>query len=319
MSFLAPGRLWLLLGVAALLGAYLLLQRRRSRYAMRFTNLPLLERVAAATPGWRRHVPAGLFLSMLALLVVGFAQPTDEVQVPRERATVLVAVDVSLSMHATDVQPDRLAAARAAAAEFVGSLPREFNIGLIAFAGNATVVVPPVTDRDALRAGLDRLDIDSTGLAGTAIGEAIAASLEAVRTLDAQAAAEPPPARIVLLSDGANTAGRAPDTMAAEAAAAEIPVDTISVGTEDGEVAIGGQWQGVPVNGETLRAVAELTGGAYHEAGTATELRDVYADIGSSVGYRSEQRDVSSRFIGFGLVLALATAGSSMLWFSRIP
>ncbi|PXY19002.1 VWA domain-containing protein [Prauserella muralis] len=319
MTFLSPGRLWLLLAVAALLVAYLVLQRRRSRYAMRFTNLPLLERVSAARPGWRRHVPAGLFLAMLGLLVVGFARPADEVQVPRERATVLVAVDVSLSMRATDVQPDRLAAARDAAAEFVGTLPEEFNVGLVAFAGNATVVVPPVTDRDALLAGLDRLSIGNTGTAGTAIGEAIAASLEAVRSLDARAATEPPPARVVLLSDGANTSGRSPAEMAAQAATEEIPVDTISVGTEAGEVDIGGRTQGVPVDGETLRMVAEQTGGAYHEAATASELREVYGDIGSSVGFRSEQRDVSSRFIGFGLVFALATAGTSMLWFSRIP
>ncbi|PXY23503.1 VWA domain-containing protein [Prauserella coralliicola] len=319
MSFLSPERLWLLLGVAALLVAYVLLQRRRSRYAMRFTNLPLLERVASARPGWRRHVPAGLFLAMLGLLVVGFAQPVDEVRVPRERATVLVAVDVSLSMRAADVPPDRLAAARDAAAEFVNGLPEEFNVGLVAFAGNATVLVPPVTDRDALHAGLDRLDVGATGTAGTAIGEAIAASLDAVRGLDAQAVTEPPPARIVLLSDGANTAGRSPEDMAADAGAADIPVDTISVGTEDGEVEISGQWQDVPVDGETLRMVAEQTGGSYHEAATATELRDVYGDIGSSVGYRTEERDASSRFIGFGLLAALATAGTSMLWFSRIP
>ncbi|PRX49177.1 Ca-activated chloride channel family protein [Prauserella shujinwangii] len=319
MTFLSPVRLWLLLGVAALLVAYLVLQRRRSRYALRFTNLPLLERIAAARPGWRRHVPAGLFLTMLALLVVGFAQPADAVRVPRERATVLVAVDVSPSMGAADVRPDRLGAARDAAEEFVATLPGEFNVGLVAFAGNATVLVPPGTDRDAFRSGLDRLADGDLGPAGTAIGEAIATALGAVRTVDARAVVEPPPARIVLLSDGANTTGRAPGAMADEAAAAEIPVDTISVGTEDGAVRIGGRWQDVPVDGETLRMVAERTGGAYHEAATATELREVYGDIGGTVGYRTEQRDVSSRFIGFGLVLALATAGTSMLWFSRIP
>lgn len=319
MTFLSAGRLWLLAAVAALLVAYIVVQRRRSKYAVRFTNLPLLDKVAPKKPGWRRHVPAGLFLAMLAVLVVGFAQPTAAVQVPKERATVVVAVDVSRSMGATDVAPDRLAAARAAAHEFVGLLPDGFNVGLVAFAGNASVVVPPVTDRAALREGIDRLTLGSAGSSGTAIGEAITASLQAVRSLDDSAAQEPPPARAVVLSDGANTTGREPEEAAAEAARSNIPVDTISVGTANGSVEIGGTQQAVPVDGETLRAVAEQTGGTYHEASTATELRDVYADIGSSVGYDTEQRDISSRFIGIGLLLALGTTAASMFWFSRIP
>ncbi|RSM86658.1 VWA domain-containing protein [Kibdelosporangium aridum] len=319
MTFLSAGRLWLLAAVAALLVAYIVVQRRRSKYAVRFTNLPLLDKVAPKKPGWRRHVPAGLFLAMLAVLVVGFAQPTAAVQVPKERATVVVAVDVSRSMGATDVAPDRLAAARAAAHEFVNLLPGGFNVGLVAFAGNASVVVPPVTDRAALRDGIDRLTLGSAGTNGTAIGEAITASLQAVRSLDDSAAQDPPPARAVVLSDGANTTGREPEDAAAEAAQANIPVDTISVGTANGSVEIGGTQQAVPVDGETLRAVAEQTGGTYHEAATATELRDVYADIGSSVGYDTEQRDISSRFIGIGLLLALGTTAASMFWFSRIP
>lgn len=317
MTFLASGRLWLLAGVVALVILYVVLQIRRSKYAVRFTNLPLLEKVAPTRPGWRRHLPASLFVIMLALLVVGFAQPAAAVQVPRERATVIVAVDVSPSMGADDVPPDRLAAARAAAHDFVDLLPEQFNVGLVAFAGTAQVVVAPVTDRDALRAGIDRLTIGTVAQPGTAIGDAIAASLQAVRTADA--GAEPPPARAVVLSDGANTQGTDPAVAASEAAAAEIPVDTISVGTADGAIDQGGDRMAVPVNGETLRAVAERTGGTYHEASTTNELRDVYADIGSSVGFRTEQQDVSYRFIGLGLLFGLATAGTSLLWFSRLP
>jgi Ca-activated chloride channel family protein len=319
MTFQSAGRLWLLAGVVALIALYLVLQRRRSRYAVRFTNLPLLERVAPTRPGWRRHVPAGLFVVMMALLVVGFAQPAAAVEVPRERATVIIAVDVSPSMAADDVPPDRLAAARSAAHDFVDLLPAEFNVGLVAFAGNAQVVVAPVTDRDALRAGIDDLTIGTIGLPGTAIGEAIAASLQSVRTVDVQASEEPPPARAVVLSDGANTAGREPATAAAEAAEAGVPVDTISVGTAGGTIDQNGQDQPVPVNGDTLAQVAEVTGGSYHEAATTDELREVYADIGSSVGYRTEQQDVSYRFIGLGLVFGLATAGTSLAWFSRLP
>ena len=325
MTWLSPERLWLLAGVAALVVAYVLLQRRRSRYAVRFTNLKLLDRVAPKRPQWRRHVPAGLFLAMLALLVVGFARPQSEVQVPRERATVLVAVDVSRSMLATDVDPDRLTAAKAAAHQFVAELPEQFNVGLVGFAGSASVLVPPVTDRAAVDAGIDRLSEGTAGRAGTAIGDAIATSLEAIRTLDAEAGEDVPPARVVVLSDGANTAGQDPAEAAAQATELGVPVDAISFGTTNGTIggsALGGGGGGsqpVPVDGETLRAVADATGGNYFEAGSAEELRSAYADIGSSVGYETETQDVSARFIGFGLLFAMLAALASMFWFARLP
>ncbi len=319
MSWQSPLRLWLLLGVLALVVAYLVMQRRRSRYAVRFTNLRLLDRVAPQRPAWRRHVPAGLFLAMLALLVVGFARPSAEVRVPRERATVMVAVDVSTSMLATDVEPDRLAAAKEAARRFVDGLPDEFNVGLVAFAGSAAVLVPPSTDRDALEEGIDRLAEGITGVQGTAIGEAINTSLGAVKSLDNEAAKEPPPARIILLSDGANTSGMDPMEAAAEAVTAEVPVHSISFGTPSGFVDRGGRPIQVPVDGQTLKAVAEETGGMFHEASTTDELRAVYDDIGSSVGYRTERQDVSARFIGLGLVFAMGAAAGSMRWFSRLP
>ncbi|MFG2060177.1 VWA domain-containing protein [Micromonospora sp. NPDC048871] len=319
MIWESPIRLWLLLGVAALALAYLVAQRRRSRYAVRFTNLRLLDRVAPQRPTWRRHLPAGLFLAMLALLVVGFARPTAEVRVPRERATVMVAVDVSTSMLATDVDPDRLSAAKSAAREFVDGLPREFNVGLVAFAGSAAVLVPPSTDREALDEGIQRLAEGITGVQGTAIGEAISTSLGAVRALDEQATTEPPPARIIVLSDGANTSGMDPMEAAAEAVAVEVPVHTISFGTPGGFVDRGGRPIQVPVDGETLQAVAEQTGGAFHQADTSDELRAVYDDIGSSVGWRKERQDISARFIGLGLVFAMGAAFGSMRWFSRLP
>lgn len=319
MIWESPVRLWLLLGVLALAVGYLMMQRRRSRYAVRFTNLRLLDRVAPERPAWRRHVPAGLFLAMLALLVVGFARPTAEVQVPRERATVMVAVDVSTSMLATDVEPDRLSAAKEAARQFVDGLPDEFNVGLVAFAGSAAVLVPPGIDRESLHEGIDRLAEGATGVQGTAIGEAISTSLGAVKGLDSQAAKEPPPARIILLSDGANTSGMDPMEAAAGAVAVEVPVHTISFGTPSGFVDRGGRPIQVPVDGQTLRAVAEETGGVFHEASTSDELRAVYDDIGSSVGYRTERQDVSARFIGLGLVFAMGAAAGSMRWFSRLP
>jgi Ca-activated chloride channel family protein len=315
----SPERLWLLVGVAALLAAYVVMQRRRSRYAVRFTNLRLLDRVAPHRPAWRRHVPAGLFLAMMALLVVGFARPAADVRVPRERATVMIAVDVSTSMLANDVRPNRLAAAKSAAQRFVDVLPDEFNVGLVAFAGSAAVFVPPGTDREALRNGIQRLSEGSTGVQGTAIGEAIATSLGAINALDAKATSDPPPARIVLLSDGANTSGIEPADAAGQAAQARVQVHTISFGTASGAFERGGRAVRVPVDGQTLEAVAEMTGGGYHEASSSTELRAVYEDIGTSVGYRMERQDVSARFIGIGLLLAVAAATGSMLWFSRLP
>ncbi|MGC4787878.1 VWA domain-containing protein [Micromonospora sp. DT178] len=319
MIWQSPVRLWLLLGVLALAVGYLLMQRRRSRYAVRFTNLRLLDRVAPHRPAWRRHVPAGLFLAMLALLVVGFARPTAEVRVPRERATVMVAVDVSTSMLAGDVEPDRLSAAKESARRFVDGLPDEFNVGLVAFAGSAAVLVPPSTDREALHEGIERLVEGATGVQGTAIGEAISTSLGAVKGFDSQAAKDPPPARIILLSDGANTSGIDPMEAASEAIDMKVPVHTISFGTPGGTVDRGGRPIQVPVDGQTLRAVAEETGGVFHEASTSDELRAVYEDIGTSVGYRTERQDVSARFIGLGLMFAMGAAAGSMRWFARLP
>lgn len=320
MSFLSPERLWLLLGVAALIAGYVVLQRRRSRYAVRFTNLKLLDKLAPRRPAWRRHVPAALFLLMFVLLVIGFARPTADTRVPRERATVIIAVDVSTSMLANDVLPDRLEAAKASAKAFAEGLPAQFNVGLVAFAGSASVVVAPVTDRVALANGIDRLTEGSTGIGGTAIGEAIDVAMESIRGIDAQAAEEPPPARVVLLSDGANTSGRDPDEAAQDALNAGIPVDTISFGTPAGVLnGRGGVPMRVPVDGETLQAVAEGTGGNYHEALSTAELQAVYEDIGTSVGYTTERTDISARFIGIGLLLALAAALASMFWFSRLP
>ncbi len=319
MGFQSPWRLWLLLGVAALALAYLAVQRRRRVDSARFTDPQVLRRIAPARPAWRRHLSATLFLITLSSLTLGFAQPQDKVRVPRERATVMVVVDVSASMQADDVEPNRLAAAKSAAAEFADGLPKVFNVGLVAFAGNASVMVSPGTDRGALRSGIERLAEQNVSYPGTAIGEAIVTSLRAIKSLDAESATNPPPARVVLLSDGANTSGVSPDQAASQANDARVPVDTISVGTPQGAVDLNGRKVRVPVDGVSLRAVAEMTGGGYHEAASTKQLRSVYEDIGSSVGYRTVRHDISRRFIGLGLFAALAVAGTSLLWSSRLP
>ncbi|MFI6294469.1 VWA domain-containing protein [Nonomuraea sp. NPDC050790] len=313
MTLISPVWLWLLVPVALLALAYVLMSVRRSAYAVRFTNLDLLDKVAPKRPRWRRHVPAGALLAMFALLVLGFARPTAEVQVPRERATIMVAFDVSASMGATDVAPDRFTAARAAATQFVRGLPERFNLGLVTFSSEASVAVPPTTDRQAVFSALDRL----TTASGTAIGDAVYSSLEAIAGLDREA--ETPPAHIVLLSDGSNTTGRSVREAAAQAASRGVPVTTIAYGTPGGTVELQGSRVPVPVDGPALRELAESAGGGFYEAASGDELQAVYQDIGTSVGYRTERQEIWMWFVAAGLAAALVAAVGSMIWFSRLP
>ncbi len=316
MSFLAPGRLWLLLLVAALVAVHAVQARRRSRYAVRFTDLDLLASVAPRRPGWRRHVPAGLLALALVALTVGFARPQGQVEVPRERATVLVALDTSLSMQALDVEPDRDTAARRAATRFVEDLPERFNVGLVSFSGIASLVVPPTQEHSAVSSALQDLDLGS----GTAIGEAVLASVGALSLVPgAEDGSGPPPARIVLLSDGTNTVGRPVDAAVQAARDAGVPVSTIAFGTQEGVVEVDGTEIAVPVDRAALRALAEATGGTAYEAESGDALEAVYADIGSQVGTTTEQREVTARWTGLGLALAALAAALGLLWGTRIP
>lgn len=315
MTFLSPERLWLLGLLPALVAVYVLMQLRRRNYAVRFTNLALLSQVAPRRPGWRRHVAAALFLVMIALMMVGFARPAATVKVPRDRATIMVAVDVSLSMMARDVSPSRFEAAKAAAKKFIGELPARFNVGVVAFAGNANLVAAPSDDRTAAIASLDQLALAKR----TAIGEAVFTSLQAVRSFDAEARQDPPPAHIVLLSDGDNTTGRTVQEAIDASRVSQIPVSTIAFGTPYGTVDIEGETTSVSVNKETLRALADSTEGKAYEAADADQLREVYANIGTSLGFETEHRDVAARYIGIALMFALAAGGASLAWFSRLP
>lgn len=315
LIFLSRGRLWLLLLVAALGAAYVLMQLRRKDYAVRFTNLALLASIAPERPGWRRHLPAAAFLLAMVALVTAFAQPARPVQVPRERASVVMAIDVSLSMEATDVEPNRLAAAQEAAKSFVDLVPARLNLGLVAFSGVAQVLVPPTDDRALLKRSIDLLQLGPR----TAVGEAVFAGLGSIASVPSVPGQEPPPGRIVLMSDGETTVGR-PNLLAARAALdAQVQISTIAFGTDHGFVTVEGQTIPVPVNRDALAEIAELTGGRAFEAATATELRRVYADIGSSIGFRTEEREVTAWVVGLALVFALAAAGGSLLWSSRLP
>ena len=315
VSFLAPGRLWLLLLPLALTVGYLVLQRRRPTYALRFTELDLLASVVSKSSAWMRHLPAALLLVSLVALTTAFARPQADVAIARERATVIVALDVSISMRAQDVIPDRISAAKQSAADFIDGLPDGFDVGLVSFSGVAALVVPPTRDHAAVVAAVQTLDLANS----TAIGEAVFASLSAAGSVAGEPGQLPPPARIVLLSDGTNTVGRPPSSAAEAARAAGVPVSTIAYGTQDGAIEVDGQLIPVPVDVAALRRLAESTGGSAFTAASGEELSAVYNDIGSQVGSTTERREVTSAVTGLALALALAGAASSLVWSARLP
>lgn len=317
MSFLSPGYLWLLVGVAAIGAAYVLVQLRRKRYVTRFTNVELLGSIAPRRPGWRRHLTFALLLIGLSVLSIGVARPTASVKVPREKATVMLAIDVSLSMEATDVLPSRIAAAKAAGQKFMDLLPTRINVGLVSFGGQATLLVTPTLNRQQVKVQIGRLRLQQS----TAIGEAIFSSLQAIQVYTQSTTAKgdkPPPARIVLLSDGTNTVGRPVSAAIAAAQKAHVQVSTIAFGTQNGTVTIDGTTQRVPADNTTLQQIATSTGGSFHTAASESELSSVYKDIGSQIGYTTKQHDVSWRYMLAGLLFLFGAAGASMLWAGRL-
>ncbi|MEH1015019.1 VWA domain-containing protein [Micromonospora sp. CPCC 206060] len=314
IRFLQPWWLLTVLPVLALTGAYVWRQLHRRSYAMRFTNVELLQTLAPKGLGWRRHAAATTLLLSLLVLATGMARPAIDTKEPLERATIMLAIDVSLSMQADDVAPNRLEAAQEAAKQFVAELPLSYNLGLVAFAKSANVLVPPSKDRAAVTSAIDALVLAEA----TATGEAVFTCLEAIRSVPADGAAGIPPARIVLLSDGYRTAGRSVEEAGAAAQAANVPVSTIAFGTDDGQVDIGGQLQRVPVDRLALAELAETTQGFFYEAASVTELKQVYQDMGSSIGFRTEPREITQWYAGMALLLALTAAGMSLLWTSRL-
>ncbi|SCL36881.1 Ca-activated chloride channel family protein [Micromonospora rhizosphaerae] len=314
IRFLQPWWLLAVLPVLALAAAYVWRQLHRRAYAMRFTNVDLLRTLAPKGLGWRRHAAATAFLLCLLTLATAMARPAMDTKEPLERATVMLAIDVSLSMQADDVAPNRLEAAQEAAKQFVGELPESYNLGLVSFAKSANVLVSPTKDREAVTTAIDGLVLAEA----TATGEAVFTCLEAIRSVPADGAAGIPPARIVLLSDGYRTSGRSIEDAAAAAQAANVPVSTIAFGTDAGQVDIGGQLQRVPVDRLALAQLAETTEGYFYEAASVSELKQVYQDMGSSIGFRTEPREITQWYAGIALLFALCAGGLSLLWSSRL-
>jgi len=300
MSFLHPERLLLLLVVVAVAVGYVLLQRRRQQAIARYTNPAMLGSIAPASLGWRRHASTALAIGALAVVVVAIAQPTHQVRVPKDEGLIVVAVDVSESMNATDVEPNRIQAAISGALDFVDKVPAGFDIGLVAFDGGARLLVSPTKDRAALTNAIDNLQ---TG-PGTAGGEAIYTALDSIKATinpDALANAKSPPAAIVLLSDGNDTGSKvSPDEAASRAASLEVPVYTVILG-QQGE-------GGGAANADLLGRIAQTTGASVATAESAGELSTVYDQLGAQLSSQLKISSSAQLFVFLAIALAIAAA-----------
>jgi Ca-activated chloride channel family protein len=335
MSFAVPIALWGLLLVPALIAAYLLAQRRRARYAVRFTNTDLLASLVTEMPRWRRHLPPLFFLLATAALLISLARPEASVLVPKEQATVVLVMDVSRSMLARDVEPSRMEAAKAAAKSFVDKVPDEFKLGVVSFSATAQPITLPTSDRRLIIAGLDSLQ----PIGSTAIGEGIREGLSLARqSADAAPPQAPPapnqpegstrpdgepPAVILLISDGKNEQGVAPEVAAQEARQDGIPVFTVALGTPDGVLLEERRGivsaRPVPPDELTLAQIANTTNGRFFRAPSSSDLQAVYDELGSRIGFEREQRDITPLFSAAGVILLIAGGLLSLRWFNRLP
>lgn len=314
LEFMRPVRLWALLAIPILLLTYALMVWRRSGGPR--TPKSTLDAVLIRQASWKRHLAVVAAVLSVAALVVAWAIPRGYEEVPRERATVIVVIDVSRSMLAEDVKPTRLAAAQSAAKEFAEMMPKAFNVGLVAFAGTASLVVPPTTDRGAVTSAIDNLQLAPS----TAIGEGIYTALDALALVppDPDHPDDPAPAAIVLLSDGESNLGRSSATAAKAAKDRGVPVNTIAYGTATGYIIDRGQKNSVPVNHAELKRIADLSGGTKYSAESIEELRKVYEGIARSIGYEKVAVETTGRYVGIallcGIVAALASIALGACW-----
>ncbi len=321
MNLLEPARLWLLFVVPVLVVAYAWLQHRKSIRAVRFTNIALLDTVAPRRPHWRQHVAVGLALLTLAAAIVLFAKPSRDVRVPidvKTQVTVVLTIDVSLSMQAQDVNPDRITAAKQAGKDFLDQLPQNFKAALVSFAGNATVDVPPTTDHAQVANAIDELKLAER----TATGEGIYTSLDVIKQDRASSGVplgRPSPALIVLLSDGNRTVGRSQDDAARAAKAMNVPVYTVALGTSQGQIVSSGQIVSVPVEIGQLEEVAKISGGQAFVASTPKDLLKAYHAVNGQLIYRTERRDATSDYVPYLLILLVLSTASGLVVASRWP
>ena len=357
MSFQSPLLLLALLLVPLAVVLYLLAERRRMRYAVRFTNMEVLASVVGGGAAWRRYLPPAVVLLALAALCVGIARPERNTTVPEERATVILVIDDSLSMQARDVEPTRLEAAKSALRTFLDRVPDRLNVGLIVFSGEAQVAAPPTQDHDLVRDSIGEIGL-FTGFGGTAIGDALKAATELAQqavpelaeeegpgqTIAYYAQGEAPKERnklvsILFLSDGSQTRGQLQPLEGAQLAAdAGIPVYTIALGTPEGVLrgdfgpgfgspgtpgqpspGFGEREIPVPPDPETLGEIARLTGGEFSEAKDAKTLESVYEQLGSDLGRKPGEVEITSWFMAGAAGLLLAAGLLSAAWSPRLP
>lgn len=319
MSFLEPQRLWLLLAVPALVLLYVALQYRKSHYAVRFTNMALLDTVAPRRVNWRQHVAVALALLTLGFAIVLFARPTDIVEVPRRTGvTVVLTMDVSLSMDSADVPPNRITAAKETAKEFLTQLPPAFKVSLVTFARYAEVVVPPTVDRAQVTRAIDNLKLAEY----TATGEGIYSALDVVKQSLGTAAVAPTgklPAMIVLISDGARTVGRSQVSAAHAAKDQGVPIYTVALGTEAGTITNQGETVAVPVEIGQLQEIADISGGKAYIAQSPDDLLNAYEDVDGRLIYSKERQDATSQYMGYLVVLSLLSTAAGLFVASRWP
>jgi Ca-activated chloride channel family protein len=326
MSFGSPFLLATLVAPLLALAGYLWLERRPPRHAITHPNVSVLAQVAERRVPWRRHLVAALLLLAVAALCAGVARPKVTLARPSERATVVLVVDVSVSMNATDVEPSRFGAAREAISRFVDEVPSEIRVALVGFADSPEVITPPTTDRAQLRDGIALL---RTGF-GTAIGDAVARGVDLARSATGEVDSPLPdgeqrsPSAVVLLSDGTQTRGLlTPEDGAQRAVKARVPVYTIALGTLSGVVTV--DRDGIPVtvpvppDRATLARIAETTGGKTFEATDAARLSAVYEQLGSMVGRERRPRELTVAFVGVAAALLAAATSLAGRWAPRLP
>jgi Ca-activated chloride channel family protein len=323
-NFAHPWFFLFLLFVAGLIALYVVTARALQKRVLRFANMELLESVAPKRPNRWRHLSAILLIGSLVLLTIAMAGPQNDVRIPRNRAVVMLAIDVSQSMRATDIEPSRLAAAQVAAKQFADQLTPGINLGLIAYAGTATVLVSPTTNREATKIAIDKLQLADR----TATGEAIFTALQAIATVGAVIGGGedgPPPARIVLMSDGKETVPSNPDnpkgafTAARTAKDQGVPISTVTFGTPYGYVDINDQRQPVPVDDETLKKIAELSDGNAYSASTLEQLKEVFTSLQDQIGYETIKGDASVGWLRLGALLLALSALAALLLNRRLP
>ncbi|WP_421120908.1 VWA domain-containing protein [Aquihabitans daechungensis] len=317
MTLIAPDRLWLLLAVGVLAAAYVVAQRRHTAPAVRHPDLALIDAFAPRWAGWRRHLTALALVLALTALVVGLARPAHAVTVERKEAVVVLALDVSKSMTATDVSPTRLAAAQAAAKEFVESAPDGYRIGLVTFDAETHTLASPTTDRAELLAAIDSLEAAN----GTAAGDGLST---AVDVLEADATTQTPGAdadtyrAVILLADGDSSTGKTLADAGAEAEEAAIPVFTIAYGTDDATVVVDGKTMDAGADPEAIAAVADQTGGTDYTAASSEELSAVYGQIGTTIGTATEHQELTVPLALLAAGLLALTIVATTAWSPRL-